>query len=237
MAVCAIQLEVSSGSPPNIYNIFVIYYIIFVSDHWDYSILLSRCGNPWRTNPMPWWRWWLQLVFRCPLSCGFDHVLYGLSQMGWKNGPLFAIVELMSLWNSDAWNYSETSVKVPWTPFKKREPHLKSVNHGTPKNQHFWMIYILSFGSCLLVPAATHWDQRNTTQLTLLNRLPMAPSDAGKHALAKAAERAQRLAELDSAQCTTEKLLNFALPPEQLPWGEPLPMSQLQRAMRRLLWL
>jgi len=63
----------------------------------------------------------------------------------------------------------------------------------------------------------------------------MAPSDAGKHALAKAAERAQRLAELDSAQCTMEKLLNFALPPEQLPWGEPLPMSQLQRAMRRLL--
>ena len=59
----------------------------------------------------------------------------------------------------------------------------------------------------------------------------MAPSEAGKHALAKAAERAQRLAELDSAQFTVEKMLNFALLPEQLPWGEPLSMSQLQRAM------
>ena len=47
-------------------------------------------------------------------------------------------------------------------------------------------------------------------------------------ALARAAERAQRLAELDSAQNTMEKLLNYPLPSEQLPWGEPLSMSQLQ---------
>ena len=56
----------------------------------------------------------------------------------------------------------------------------------------------------------------------------MAGPDAVQQALSRAAERSKRLAELSSAQFTMEKLLNYALPPEQLPWGEPLSMSQLQ---------
>ena len=54
----------------------------------------------------------------------------------------------------------------------------------------------------------------------------MVQPNAVEAALAKAAERSQRLAELESAQNSMEKLLNYALPPEQLPWGEPMSMSQ-----------
>ena len=55
----------------------------------------------------------------------------------------------------------------------------------------------------------------------------MAEASAVSNALARAAERSRRLAELDVAQNTMEKLLNYPLPPEHLPWGEPVSMSQL----------
>lgn len=41
-------------------------------------------------------------------------------------------------------------------------------------------------------------------------------------ALARAAARAQRLAELDTAHFTIEKLLNYSIPLESLPWGDVL---------------
>ena len=44
-------------------------------------------------------------------------------------------------------------------------------------------------------------------------------------ALAKAARRAQRLAELDMAHTTIEKLLNFPHPPQTLPWGDAMSTS------------
>ena len=47
----------------------------------------------------------------------------------------------------------------------------------------------------------------------------MAVAPAVAAALQKAAERAERHALLNSAVTQMEELLNFPLPPEQLPWG------------------
>jgi len=44
-------------------------------------------------------------------------------------------------------------------------------------------------------------------------------SDAVQRALQQAAERAARYAELDSAVTGMERLLNYSLAPEMLPWG------------------
>lgn len=44
-------------------------------------------------------------------------------------------------------------------------------------------------------------------------------TDVVQKALAAAAARAQRHAELNSAASVMERLLNFALSPEMLPWG------------------
>lgn len=44
-------------------------------------------------------------------------------------------------------------------------------------------------------------------------------------ALARAAQRAQRLAELDMAHTTMERLLNFPHPPETLPWVDAMSKS------------
>lgn len=45
------------------------------------------------------------------------------------------------------------------------------------------------------------------------------PNDAVRAALAAAAQRAQRHAELDAAATSMERLLNVRLDPEMLPWG------------------
>jgi hypothetical protein len=48
---------------------------------------------------------------------------------------------------------------------------------------------------------------------------PMAGSDLVADAIRNAAMRAERHALLNSAVTSMEELLNFPLPPEQLPWG------------------
>lgn len=50
----------------------------------------------------------------------------------------------------------------------------------------------------------------------------MGDADVVARVLRQAAERAERLAVLDTAQATIEKLLNYPMPPESLPWGHAL---------------
>ena len=47
----------------------------------------------------------------------------------------------------------------------------------------------------------------------------MGEPDNVSGVLARAAARAARLAELDTAQTSIQKLLNIDMPPEMLPWG------------------
>lgn len=54
----------------------------------------------------------------------------------------------------------------------------------------------------------------------------MAPA-AVEAALAKAAQRAARLAELDMAHSILERVLGFQHPPETLPWGDAMSKSYL----------
>lgn len=48
----------------------------------------------------------------------------------------------------------------------------------------------------------------------------MVEPDKVSGVLARAAARAARLAELDTAQTSIQKLLNIDMPPEMLPWGD-----------------
>ena len=56
----------------------------------------------------------------------------------------------------------------------------------------------------------------------------MATNEVVQRALAAAALRAQRHAELNAGITQMEKLLNQSLAPEMLPWGSALDMRQVQ---------
>ena len=63
------------------------------------------------------------------------------------------------------------------------------------------------------------------------------PNDAVAMALQRAAARAQRHAELDSAVTTMGRLLNFPLAPEMLPWGPAMFFGMNSEIQLRMTWI
>ena len=71
------------------------------------------------------------------------------------------------------------------------------------------------------------WSQDLRSRILSLGYIRVMSTSMVEQALARAALRAQRLAELDMAHTTLERVLNFPHPPETLPWGDAMSKSYL----------
>ena len=127
----------------------------------------------------------------------------------------------VSLGQRGAWNRVKHAWNIREPPLFGVNPHCLAWTTYTPKTALFEAISIWC-GFSKLLHLAREIIKKLDIALCSGVLWPNMASEIAQRALRQAAERAERHVMLENARLSMERILNYPLPPESLPWGQAL---------------